>query len=80
MALAHFNPHYAAGRSAMVHLFEWKWDDIAEECENFLGPNGYGGIQVKNYTYIALTLCPRRGSRGISDIPSKCPRFTKIII
>jgi hypothetical protein len=30
------------------------------------------------YTYIPLTLYPRRGSRGISDIPPRHPRFTKI--
>lgn len=30
----------------MVHLFEWKWKDIANECETFLGPNGFGGVQV----------------------------------
>ncbi len=29
-----------------VHLFEWKWTDIAEECEQFLGPNGYKAIQI----------------------------------
>jgi alpha-amylase len=29
-----------------VHLFEWKWNDIAEECERVLAPNGYGGVQV----------------------------------
>ncbi|XP_026327828.1 alpha-amylase 1-like [Hyposmocoma kahamanoa] len=46
MTVAHRNPHYAAGRSTMVHLFEWKWDDIAAECERFLGPNGYGGVQI----------------------------------
>ncbi|XP_053610127.1 alpha-amylase 4N-like isoform X2 [Plodia interpunctella] len=46
VAVAYFNPHYAAGRSTMVHLFEWKWDDIAAECERFLGPRGFGGIQV----------------------------------
>ncbi|XP_054088895.1 alpha-amylase 2-like [Zeugodacus cucurbitae] len=45
-AYAQFNPNYASGRTTMVHLFEWKWDDIAAECENFLGPKGYGGIQV----------------------------------
>jgi len=32
-----------------VHLFEWKWDDIAAECENFLGPNGFAGVQVRWY-------------------------------
>ena len=30
----------------IVHLFEWKYDDIAKECERFLGPNGYAAVQV----------------------------------
>jgi alpha-amylase len=34
------------GRSGMVHLFEWKWADIANECENFLAPRGFAGVQV----------------------------------
>lgn len=34
-------------RSAIVHLFEWKWLDIADECERFLAPKGFGGVQVK---------------------------------
>ncbi|XP_026735020.1 alpha-amylase 2-like isoform X2 [Trichoplusia ni] len=33
-------------RSVIVQLFEWKWLDIAEECERFLGPKGYGGVQT----------------------------------
>ncbi len=33
-------------RTAYVHLFEWKWKDIALECENFLGPNGFAAVQV----------------------------------
>lgn len=37
--------HGAAGDVA-VHLFEWKWTDIASECENFLGPAGYAAVQV----------------------------------
>ena len=24
----------------IVHLFEWTWPDIAQECETFLGPQG----------------------------------------
>lgn len=27
-------------------MFEWKWPDIAVECENFLAPQGYAGVQV----------------------------------
>ncbi|KAL4707764.1 hypothetical protein ACJJTC_001710 [Scirpophaga incertulas] len=33
-------------RSTIVHLFEWKWKDIADECERFLAPKGYGGVQI----------------------------------
>ncbi|KAL7047287.1 hypothetical protein ACKWTF_002858 [Chironomus riparius] len=43
---AQWDPHYQTNRNAMVHLFEWKWRDIANECETFLGPNGFGGVQV----------------------------------
>lgn len=45
-AIASKDLNYAPGRSVMVHLFEWKWNDIALECERFLGPKGYGGVQV----------------------------------
>ncbi|XP_029669332.1 alpha-amylase 2-like isoform X1 [Formica exsecta] len=46
IALAQKDPHYVDGRTTMVHLFEWKFNDIAKECEDFLGPKGYGGVQV----------------------------------
>ncbi|KAK9806882.1 hypothetical protein WJX72_006116 [[Myrmecia] bisecta] len=29
-----------------VHLFEWSWADVAAECEQYLGPNGFEGVQV----------------------------------
>ncbi|MEO8140757.1 MAG: hypothetical protein ABI742_13970, partial [Gemmatimonadota bacterium] len=29
-----------------VHLFDWKWTDIATECENVLGPAGFAAVQV----------------------------------
>ena len=32
----------------MVHLFDWKFKDIADECENFLGRMGYGSVQVNS--------------------------------
>ena len=37
--------HMAAG-DAFVHLFEWKWPDIARECESVLGPVGFKAVQV----------------------------------
>jgi len=40
------NPHFWGNRDAIVHLFEWKWDDVAAECERFLAPNGFAGVQV----------------------------------
>ncbi|HYW49477.1 MAG TPA: alpha-amylase family glycosyl hydrolase, partial [Gemmatimonadaceae bacterium] len=36
----------AAAGDVFVHLFEWRWNDIARECEVFLGPRGYKGIQI----------------------------------
>ncbi|XP_042220626.1 alpha-amylase 1-like [Homarus americanus] len=42
---AQWDPHVINGQ-VIVHLFEWRWSDIAAECENFLGPRGYGGVQV----------------------------------
>lgn len=32
--------------TTFVHLFEWKWPDVAQECETYLGPKGYAAIQV----------------------------------
>lgn len=37
--------HNLAG-DVFVHLFEWKWTDIASECENVLGPAGFHAVQV----------------------------------
>lgn len=37
--------HAAAG-DVFVHLFEWRWTDIASECENVLGPAGVEAVQV----------------------------------
>ena len=29
-----------------VQMFRWKWNDIAKECTNWLGPQGYGAVQI----------------------------------
>nr|XP_054753871.1 alpha-amylase-like [Lytechinus pictus] len=39
-------PNFVGRRSTIVHLFEWKWPAIAQECEKFLGPRGFAGVQV----------------------------------
>ncbi|KAK7810611.1 hypothetical protein U0070_008232, partial [Myodes glareolus] len=41
-----YDPHTQYGRTAIVHLFEWRWVDIAKECERYLAPKGFGGVQV----------------------------------
>jgi len=35
-----------AALTAAVHLFEWDWPGVAHECEIFLGPKGFDGVQV----------------------------------
>ncbi|TDQ52464.1 carbohydrate-binding module family 20 domain-containing protein [Actinorugispora endophytica] len=30
----------------VVHLFQWRWESVADECESTLGPNGFGAVQV----------------------------------
>jgi len=37
--------HMAAG-DVFVELFEWKWTDVASECERVLGPDGYRAALV----------------------------------
>src|SRR5258706_9151498 len=37
--------HMAAG-DVFVHLFEWKWTDIAAECDTVLGPAGFKAVQI----------------------------------
>ena len=38
--------HTATAEGVMVHLFQWKFNDIANECENVLGPKGFGSVQI----------------------------------
>ncbi|MBI5295495.1 MAG: alpha amylase C-terminal domain-containing protein [Chloroflexi bacterium] len=40
------DPHGFESRNAIVHLFEWKWTDIAKECKFVLGPKGYKAVQI----------------------------------
>ncbi|MEV4708414.1 carbohydrate-binding module family 20 domain-containing protein [Actinoplanes sp. NPDC049316] len=33
-------------KDVIVHLFEWPWASVANECTTVLGPKGFGGVQV----------------------------------
>jgi alpha-amylase len=39
-------PAHGPTPTALVHLFEWTWADVATECETYLGPNGYRAVQI----------------------------------
>ncbi|CAG5124454.1 unnamed protein product [Candidula unifasciata] len=39
------DPH-CGGKQVIVHLFNWKWTDIALECERYLGPKGFCAVQI----------------------------------
>ncbi|KAK3593460.1 hypothetical protein CHS0354_020226 [Potamilus streckersoni] len=54
------NPTCANGRHTITHLFEWKWSDIAQECERFLGPFGYCGVQVSPPNENRVVTSPNR--------------------
>ncbi|XP_001653284.2 alpha-amylase A [Aedes aegypti] len=60
VAYSQFDPHWWPGRSGIVQLFEWKWNDIADECERFLAPMGFGGVQISPATENALIFTPFR--------------------
>jgi alpha-amylase len=36
----------AGPRTVIANLFEWNWPSVGTECTTFLGPRGYGYVQV----------------------------------
>lgn len=54
---AQYNPNTKPGRTSIVHLFEWRWADIALECERYLAPKGFGGVQVGIILSINCKVC-----------------------
>lgn len=75
-----------ASGDVFVQLFEWRWVDIAQECEDFLGPNGYAAVQVSppqehldlpewwaRYQPISYKIESRSGSRAeFADMVRRC--------
>ena len=55
-AFGQWDPHFVRGRNGIVHLFEWHWDTIADECETFLSEKNFAGVQVFYFTYICQSL------------------------
>ncbi|KAI0746664.1 glycoside hydrolase [Daedaleopsis nitida] len=63
-------------KSVIIQMFEWTWDSVAAECTNFIGPAGYGFVQVSppaehvtgsqwwtDYQPVSYTLTSKRGNR-----------------
>ena len=40
------SPASPGAKDVIVHLFEWPWASVANECTTVLGPKGFGGVQV----------------------------------
>jgi alpha-amylase len=75
-------------RTVMVHLFEWRWPDIALECERVLGPAGYVAVQVsppqehvivegepwwQRYQPVSYQLVSRSGDRAeFAEMVARC--------
>ena len=76
----------AAEPTTFVHLFEWSWQDVAQECEDYLGPKGYAAVQVSppnehiqgsqwwtRYQPVSYQLESRGGSRAqFADMVNRC--------
>lgn len=77
-------------RTAMVQLFEWPWQDVAIECETYLGPNGFAAVHVsppmehlvwekspwwERYQPISYRLISRGGDEAeFRDMIERCSR------
>jgi len=79
-------PIAVAQPSTFVHLFEWNWQDVASECETYLGQNGFAAVQVSppnehinvpqwwaRYQPVSYDLESRGGSRAeFIDMVQRC--------
>ncbi|KAG9073775.1 hypothetical protein FS749_014696 [Ceratobasidium sp. UAMH 11750] len=66
-----------ASKKVIAQMFEWTWDSVAAECKAFLGPAGYGYVQVSpaaehitgsewssDYSPVSYTLTSKHGNRA----------------
>ncbi|KAJ6546870.1 glycoside hydrolase superfamily [Mycena capillaripes] len=74
--------------NTIVQLFEWPWDSVASECTSFLGPAGFGYVQVSppnehitgtqwwtDYQPVSYTLTSKRGNRAqFANMVSMCSK------
>ncbi|KAJ7743596.1 glycoside hydrolase family 13 protein [Mycena metata] len=64
-------------KTVIIQMFEWTWASIASECTNFIGPAGYGFVQVSppqehvqgtqwwtDYQPVSYILTSKRGNQA----------------
>ncbi|KAJ7056017.1 glycoside hydrolase superfamily [Mycena amicta] len=64
-------------KTVIIQMFEWSWNSIATECTNFIGPAGYGFVQVSppqehvtgsqwwtDYQPVSYILTSKRGNQA----------------
>ncbi|PPR08271.1 hypothetical protein CVT24_001111 [Panaeolus cyanescens] len=74
-ALGPRNP--SGNKSVIIQMFEWNWDSVAAECSAFIGPAGYGFVQVSppqehitgpqwwtDYQPVSYNITSKRGNRS----------------
>ncbi|KAM5541991.1 hypothetical protein V8D89_004301 [Ganoderma adspersum] len=76
----------ATNKSVIIEMFEWSWDSVAAECTNFIGPAGYGFVQVNppqehvqgdswwtDYQAVSYQLTSKHGNRDqFANMVSTC--------
>lgn len=66
-----------ANEAVIIQMFQWNYDSIAAECTRFIGPNGYGYVQVgpptehitgdswwTDYQVVSYKLSSKRGNQA----------------
>ncbi|KAJ7230813.1 glycoside hydrolase [Mycena rebaudengoi] len=64
-------------KTVIIQMFQWNWNSVASECTNFIGPAGYGFVQVSppqehvtgsqwwtDYQPVSYTLTSKRGNQA----------------
>ncbi|KAJ7443200.1 glycoside hydrolase [Mycena galericulata] len=67
----------SGSKTVIIQMFEWTWDSVAAECTNFIGPAGYGFVQVSppqehitgaqwwtDYQPVSYILTSKRGNQA----------------
>ncbi|TFK33167.1 glycoside hydrolase [Crucibulum laeve] len=84
----------SASKKVIIQMFDWNWDSIAAECTNFIGPAGYGYIQVSppqehiqgsqwwtDYQPVSYNIISKRGNRSqFSNMVNTCRNAGVLII